>query len=106
MDFIRESGRMVVLPVWSDTFSRNDGSAFHRYMSGGAEQRELGSAWAADLGLAIDYLGTRDDVNADAIAFVITSYSIHYTKLYENQYIQRRWYWGVLHWPVDHHRSL
>jgi dienelactone hydrolase len=70
VEFIRESGRLVVLPVWTDTFSRNDGTAFGRFMPGGEEQLELASAWAADLGLTIDYLGTREDVKTDAIAFV------------------------------------
>jgi len=70
LDFLSDSGRMIVMPVWTDTFSRNDGSTFRRFMGGGASQRELVSAWAADLGLTIDYLASRDDVEQDAIAFV------------------------------------
>jgi dienelactone hydrolase len=69
-NFLRQSGRAVVMPIWTGTFERNDGSTFRRFMGSGAEQRDLGTIWARDMSLAIDYLESREDIDATRIAFV------------------------------------
>lgn len=65
-----QSGSMVVMPLWTGTFERNDGTTFGRFMGDPADQQELMRAWIRDLRLTVDYLATRDDVAADRIAFV------------------------------------
>ena len=32
--FLRQSGRLVVMPIWSHTFERNDGSTHRRFLGG------------------------------------------------------------------------
>jgi dienelactone hydrolase len=69
-DFLRRSGRMLVMPIWNGTHERNDGSAFARFMGDANTQSEIVRSWGRDLSLAIDYLESREDVDPDRIAFV------------------------------------
>ena len=58
------SGRAVVLPVYKGTLERQVGP-----VSGAAEAWELHKQQAIDLRRAIDYLQTRDDVDAGVIGY-------------------------------------
>jgi dienelactone hydrolase len=69
-NFLRQSGRLLVMPIWTGTFERNDGSTTRRFMGTATGQREVIQTWSSDLRLAVDYLSTRDDVDSDRIAFV------------------------------------
>jgi dienelactone hydrolase len=67
---LRQSGRLVVMPIWSHTFERNDGSTRRRFLGGSAAQTEIVLTWAKDLRRTLDFLETSDEVDADRIAFV------------------------------------
>jgi dienelactone hydrolase len=69
-DFLRQSGRMLVMPIWSGTHERNDGSTFARFMGDANSQSEVVRSWGRDLNLVVDYLETREDVDAERIAYV------------------------------------
>lgn len=64
-DFLVRSGRAVVHPVYKGTFERG--------VQGGpavaSVRRDQVLQWAKDLGRTIDYLETRPELDADAIAF-------------------------------------
>jgi TolB-like protein/predicted esterase len=67
---VLRSGRAVVLPVWEGAFSRG----LKRPLGGGDEVREwlrsTALRWRQDLGSALDYLQTRDDIDSDRIGFL------------------------------------
>ncbi len=69
-NFLRQSGRLLVMPIWKGTFERNDGSTFRQFMGSAVGQREIINSWERDLRLTLDYLDTRQDVDADRVAFV------------------------------------
>ncbi len=69
-EFLRQSGRMLVMPIWNGTHERNDGSTSERFFGDANTQAEIVRSWGRDLSLAIDYLESREDVDADRIAFV------------------------------------
>ena len=70
LDFLRKSGRMIVMPVYGGTLGRNDGSGLRRLNSGPIARREMFAEWSKDLGRTVDYLETRDDVDMDRLGFV------------------------------------
>ncbi len=70
-DFLVHSGRVLVQPLWAGTFERNDGRTRQRLRSGGSGYTEL---WIQDLRRTIDYLETRDDFDAERIAWLGLSY--------------------------------
>ncbi len=70
LDFLRRSGRMVVMPIYGGTFERNDGSSLQRFNAGRLSRQELSFEWARDLGRTFDYLEDRGDVDMDRVAFV------------------------------------
>jgi formylglycine-generating enzyme required for sulfatase activity/dienelactone hydrolase len=70
LDFLRKSGRLVVIPIYGGTFERNDGSSLKRFSAGRLSRQELSFEWAKDLGRTVDYLEERGDVDMDRIAFV------------------------------------
>jgi len=67
-NFLLESGRAVMFPIYKSTFERGDDlksdspaeTSFYR---------EHVLAWAKDLGRSIDYLETRDDIDASKLAY-------------------------------------
>ena len=69
LDFLRKSGRMVVMPIYGGTLERNDGSSLQRFNAGEISRRELTFDWAKDLGRTFDYLESRGDVDMDRVAF-------------------------------------
>jgi dienelactone hydrolase len=69
-NFLRESGRMLVVPIWTGTFERNDGSSLRRFTSDPAQRSEMTSTWARDLRLIMDHLDVRNDVQHGNIGLV------------------------------------
>jgi dienelactone hydrolase len=72
---VLRSGRAVVLPVWQGAFSRGK-----RGPQGGSEEERLEWSrtrvlrWRQDLGTALDYLQTRDDINSEQIGYMGLSF--------------------------------
>jgi dienelactone hydrolase len=65
LDFLVRAGRAVLYPVYKGMYERRVKGA----LSGIALERELVIPWAKDLGRAIDYLETRDDIDPGRLAF-------------------------------------
>ena len=68
--FLSESGRMLVVPIWTGTFERNDGSSLRRFISDPTQRNEMISTWASDLRLVMDHLDGRDDVEHGNVALI------------------------------------
>jgi dienelactone hydrolase len=66
--FLRQSGRLVVMPIWTGTFERNDGSTLRRFLGSAEGQAEVIRGWTRDLRRTIDYIESRGDV--EGIAYV------------------------------------
>jgi len=68
------SGRALVIPVWNgsqdrwDDFDSQSGEQYQRSL------RTKMAEWTEDLGRTIDYLETRDDIDADRIFYYGTSF--------------------------------
>lgn len=71
-NFLRQSGRMMVFPIWTDTFERNKENSLQQWRNRGAGHWI--SDWHRDFTYTLDYLETRDDVDADRIGFVGLSF--------------------------------
>jgi dienelactone hydrolase len=69
VDFIVKSGRAVAFPIYRGTFERRIGSARRRPDFGSAEYRDNTIYTVKDMRRTIDYLETRTDVDAGALAF-------------------------------------
>ena len=73
-DFLIRSGRMVVLPVFKGSYDRDDAdfSITHGRLlsnSGGTQYRDIQVKWIQDLSRTIDYLQSRDDVDATSVGY-------------------------------------
>jgi len=79
LDFLVRGGRAVLYPVYKGMYERRakGGSA-----AGLALERELVMPWFKDLGRAIDYLQTRDDVDRDRVAYYGFSLGARYGPLF------------------------
>jgi pimeloyl-ACP methyl ester carboxylesterase len=69
VEYVLRSGRAIVYPIYKGTYDRksdlrsdvqNDSNVY----------RDHTIAWARDVGRAIDYLETRDDINTDRLAYL------------------------------------
>jgi len=69
IDFILRSGRALVYPVYKGTYERGDDLRSDIQDTSNL-YREHVTAWAQDLGRAIDYLETRDDIDTDRLAYL------------------------------------
>ena len=67
-DFIVRSGRAVILPVYKGTWQRGD-SLNSDYQAPTAFYRSHVIMWAQDLGRALDYLETRQDISLEGLAY-------------------------------------
>jgi len=67
-DFVTRSGRALVLPVYKGTYHRG-GDLHSDYPQETAAYRDYVIAWARDLGRAIDYVETREDLDATKLAY-------------------------------------
>jgi dienelactone hydrolase len=63
-DFIVQSGRAFLYPVYKGTYERSTQDEM-----GSNAARDLAIAWSRDLGRAIDYLETRSDIDPARLAF-------------------------------------
>jgi len=67
-DYIVKSGRVVLYPVLKGTYERG-GELNSDYQNETAAYKDYVIRWVKDIGRSIDYLETRDDVDADRIAY-------------------------------------
>ena len=68
IDFMMRSGRAAALPIFKGTYHRG-GDLHTDYPSETAQHRDYMIMWARDLGRTIDYLETREDIDATKIGF-------------------------------------
>ncbi len=68
IDFLVRGGRAVVLPIFKGTYHRG-GDLHSDYPAETAQHRDYMIMWARDLGRTIDYLETRDDIDATRLAY-------------------------------------
>ncbi|HEX7878960.1 MAG TPA: protein kinase [Candidatus Eisenbacteria bacterium] len=67
-DYILKSGRALIHPVYKATYHRRDGFKSD-YPSESADYRDHVIMWAKDLSRTIDWLATRDDIDAEKLAY-------------------------------------
>lgn len=67
LDFLVRDGRVLILPVYEGSFERWDGVGL-------GLTRERVVAWRRDLGRTLDYLETRDDMDAERVAYFGNSF--------------------------------
>jgi hypothetical protein len=72
-DFFVQSGRVLVNPILAGTYERNLGDSLVMRLQVPTERRALFVQWTKDIARTIDYLETREDIDADRIAFVALS---------------------------------
>jgi len=68
IDYIIESGRAVIYPIYKGTYERGDGLKTDA-PTATSVYRDHVIQWSKDLGRAIDYLETRKDIQRDKIAY-------------------------------------
>ena len=68
IDFLLKGGRAVMLPIYKGTFQRGD-DLKSDYPEETAFYKDHVIMWCKDLARSIDYLETRDDIDADRIAY-------------------------------------
>ncbi|MCB1183897.1 protein kinase [bacterium] len=69
IDYIVKSGRALLWPVYKSTFERGDGLASD-YPDETANWKDHMIMWGKDIRRSIDYLETRDDIDAERLAFL------------------------------------
>lgn len=65
-DYVIQSGRAVVYPVYKDTYERQS----KLLLPSGAENFDLPSEWYKDAARTLDYLDTRADIDKSRIAYL------------------------------------
>jgi predicted Ser/Thr protein kinase/dienelactone hydrolase len=65
-DYILQSGRAVMYPVYEDTYERRTKNS----MPGGAQSVELTTDWYKDAARSLDYLATRKDIDKSRLAYL------------------------------------
>jgi dienelactone hydrolase len=68
VEFLLKGGRAVAFPVLQSTFEREDGFVYRR-QDPSTTYREHVVQWVKEVRRTIDYLETRDDVDADRLAY-------------------------------------
>ncbi len=68
VDFITRSGRALIYPVYKGTFERGT-EVISDVQDESNLYRDHVIAWSQDLGRAIDYLETREDIDANRLAY-------------------------------------
>ena len=66
LDYIPKSGRVLVRPIFLETYDRGGGGAL--------PEPSIAIKWSKELGRCIDYLEERPDINADRVAYLGLSY--------------------------------
>lgn len=72
-DFIVKSGRALILPVYKGTYQRGS-SLKSDYPEETTAYKDHVVMWAKDLARSIDYLESRDDIDAERVAYLGTSW--------------------------------
>ena len=65
-DYIIQSGRAVMYPIYEDTYERRVKFS----MPGGAQNIELTTDWYKDAARSLDYLATRPDIDSSKLAYL------------------------------------
>jgi dienelactone hydrolase len=65
-DYIVQSGRAVMYPIYEDTYERRVKFSF----PGGGQDIQLTTDWYKDVARALDYLGTRPDIDSSRLAYM------------------------------------
>jgi TolB-like protein/formylglycine-generating enzyme required for sulfatase activity len=74
LDFILKSGRALAIVSFDSFFERSWSPSHSATMTWPERHRLLLTHWRAELGRTLDYLGTRNDVDADRVAWWGASY--------------------------------
>ncbi len=69
VEFVLRSGRALVYPVYKGTYERSSDLQSDIQDTSNL-YRDHVIAWAKDIGRAIDYLGTRDDIDEERLAYL------------------------------------
>jgi hypothetical protein len=72
-DFLLKSGRAIMYPIYKGTYERGD-ALDSDYPDETGFYRDHVIMWSKDLGRSIDYLETRQDVNADQFGYIGVSW--------------------------------
>jgi dienelactone hydrolase len=65
-DYIVQSGRAVMYPIYEDTYERR----VNYSLPGGAQNLELTTDWYKDAARSLDYLATRPDIDNNKLAYL------------------------------------
>jgi dienelactone hydrolase len=65
-DYIVQSGRAVMYPIYQDTYERRVKFSF----PGGAQNIQLTTDWYKDAARSLDYLATRPDIDSSRLAYL------------------------------------
>jgi pimeloyl-ACP methyl ester carboxylesterase len=65
-DYILQSGRAVMYPIYDDTYERR----IKYRLPGGSEPIELTTHWYKDAARSLDYLATRPDIDSTRLAYL------------------------------------
>jgi eukaryotic-like serine/threonine-protein kinase len=65
-DYIVQSGRAVVYPIYEDTYERR----LKYSLPGGSQNISLTTDWYKDAARTLDYLSTRPDIDSDRLAYL------------------------------------
>jgi dienelactone hydrolase len=65
-DYIVQSGRAVIYPIYEDTYERR----VKYSLPSGAQQLELTTDWYKDAARSLDYLATRPDIDSNKLAYL------------------------------------
>ncbi len=76
--FIPRTGRALMYPIFKGTFERGGGSPAPE----GYERRDQVVSWARDVSRSLDYLETRDDIDAERIGFMGISLGAEYGPIF------------------------
>ena len=71
--FLVQSGRLIVMPIWTDTFERNTRGFSPLSFSKPSSFRELLGNWRKDFSYVLDYLQSREDVSSEQLGFMALS---------------------------------
>jgi hypothetical protein len=77
-DFVPGSGRVLVYPIYRRMYERHDGQP----LSGASARRDLIVQWSKEVSRTVDYLETREDIDADRLAFVGLSLGGYYGPIF------------------------
>ena len=71
--FLVQSGRLIVMPIWTDTFERNTRGFGPQSFQTQSIARELLRNWKKDFSYVLDYLQTREDVSSEQLGLMALS---------------------------------